>query len=189
MAFSLRYLKYERKGGRMKRSVLWVVGLSVMFNGGVGLADGGAVARIGASSEFVELSHQIDGRTTVDLLPLHRVGDVRYFSAGIGLEERAAQYPPFSLKLVFTAGGKPFLSGVSVTIQPVKGGAAVTIPQEQVEGPWLFVDLAPGVYDVTAIHRDRKQGVKGITVAAGKQKTVHLRWAEDLGLAGALPTD
>jgi hypothetical protein len=173
----------------MKRSVLWVVGLAVLFNGGVGLADGGAVARIGASSEFVELSHQIDGRTTVDLLPLHRVGDVRYFSAGVGLEERAAQYPPFSLKLVFTAGGKPFLSGVSVTIQPVKGGAAVTIPQEQVEGPWLFVDLAPGVYDVTAIHRDRKQGLKGITVAAGKQKTVHLRWAEDLGLAGALPTD
>ena len=173
----------------MKRSVLWVVGLSIMFNGGVGLADGGAVARIGVSGEFVELSHQVEGRTTVDLLPLHRVGDVRYFSAGIGLEERAAQYPPFSLKLVFTAGGKPFLSGVSVTIQPVKGGAAVTIPQEQVEGPWLFVDLAPGVYDVTAIHRDRKQGLKGITVAAGKQKTVHLRWAEDLGLAGALPTD
>lgn len=100
----------------MKRSVLWVIGLLIVFNGGMGLADGGAVARIGASSEFVELSHQIEGRTTVDLLPLHRAGDVRYFSAGIGLEERAAQYPPFSLKLVFTAGGKPFLSGVSVTI-------------------------------------------------------------------------
>lgn len=173
----------------MKRSFLWMVGLSVVFIGGVSLADGGAVARIGASGEFVELSHQAEGRTTVDLLPLHRVGDVRYFSAGIGLEERSAQYPPFSLKLVFTAGGKPFLSGVSVTIQPVKGGAALTIPQEQVEGPWLFVDLAPGVYDVTAVHRDRKQGLKGITVAAGKQKTIHLRWSEDRGLAGALPTE
>ncbi len=173
----------------MKRSVLWVIGLLIVFNGGMGLADGGAVARIGASSEFVELSHQIEGRTTVDLLPLHRAGDVRYFSAGIGLEERAAQYPPFSLKLVFTAGGKPFLSGVSVTIQPVKGGAAVTIPQEQVEGPWLFIDLVPGVYNVTAIHRDRKQGLTGIAVEAGKQKTIHLRWSEDRGLAGALPTE
>ncbi len=173
----------------MKRSVLWVFGLSVVLNGGAGLADGGAVARIGASSEFVELSHQSDGRTMIDLLPLHRAGDVRYFSAGIGLEERAAQYPPFSLKLVFTAGGKPFLSGVSVTIQPVKGGVAVMIPQEQVEGPWLFIDVAPGVYDVTAIHRDRTQGLKGIAVVAGKQKTIHLRWPEDRGLAGALPTD
>lgn len=173
----------------MKRSLVWMIGFSAVFSGGVGLADGGAVARIGASSEFVELSHQIEGRTTVDLLPLHRVGDVRYFSAGIGLEERAAQYPPFSLKLVFTAGGKPFLSGVSVTIQPVKGGAAVTIPQEQVEGPWLFVDLAPGSYNVTAVHRDRTQELKGITVVAGKQKTMHLRWSEDRGLAGALPAE
>lgn len=173
----------------MKRRLVWMVGLAAVFIGGVSLADGGAVARIGVSSEFVELSHQIEGRTTVDLLPLHRAGDVRYFSAGIGLEERSAQYPPFSLKLVFTAGGKPFLSGVSVTIQPVKGGAAVTIPPEQVEGPWLFVDLAPGVYEVTAIHRDRKQGQKGFTVVAGKQKTMHLRWPEDRGLAGALPAE
>lgn len=162
----------------MKRGVISMIVLSVVFMGGMSLADGGAVARIGASSEFVELSHQIEGRTTVDLLPLHRVGDVRYFSAGIGLEERAAQYPPFSLKFVFTAGGKPFLSGVSVTI-----------PQEQVEGPWLFVDLAPGVYHVTAIHRDRKQGLTGIAVEAGKQKTIHLRWSEDRGLAGVLPAE
>jgi hypothetical protein len=173
----------------MKRGFLWMVWLSVVFSGGVSLADGGAVARVGASGEFVELSHQVEGRTAVEMLPLHRAGDIRYFSAGIGLEERAAQYPPFPLKLVFTAGGKPFLSGVSVTIQRVKGGAAVTIPQEQVEGPWLFIDLAPGVYDVTAVHRDRTQGLKGITVAAGKQKTVHLRWSEDRGIAGSLPAE
>ena len=153
------------------------------------LADGGAVARVGASGEFVELIHQVEGRTTIDLLPLHRASDVRYFSAGIGLEERAAQYPHFSLKLVFTAGGKPFLSGVSVTIQPVKGGAALTISQEQVEGPWLFVDLAPGVYDVTAIHGDRKQWLTGIVVEAGKQKTIHLRWSEDRSLAGVVPPE
>lgn len=173
----------------MKRGFLWMVWLSVIFSGGVSLADGGVVARIGASGEFVELSHQVEGRTTVEMLPLHRAGDVRYFSAGVGLEERAAQYPPFALKLVFTAGGKPFLSGVSVTIQPVKGGAAMSIPQEQVEGPWLFIDLAPGAYDVTAVHRDRKQELKGITVAAGKQKTIHLRWPEDRGLVGSLPME
>lgn len=173
----------------MNRSVLWMVGLSIVFSGGVSLADGGAVAQIGPGGEFVELSHQIEGRTTVDLLPLYRAGDVRYFSAGIGLEERSAQYPPFTLKLIFTAGGKPFLSGVSVTIQPANGGAAITIPREQVEGPWLFVDLAPGVYDVIAIHHDSKQLLKGIKVEGGKQKTVYLRWKEDLGLAGSLPGD
>ena len=173
----------------MNRSFLWIVWLSIVFSGGVSVADGGAVAQIGPGGEFVELSHQIEGRTTVDFLPLHRAGEVRYFSAGIGLEERSAQYPPFALKLIFTAGGKPFLSGVSVTIQPAKGGAAITIPQEQVEGPWLFVDLAPGVYDVTAIHHDSKQVMKGIKIEGGKQKTVYLRWKEDRGLAGSLPVD
>ena len=173
----------------MKRSGLWIVALWVLTSGGASLAAGGSVARIGSSGEFLELSHQADGRTVVDLLPLHRAGGIRYFSAGVGLEERMAEYPPFSIKMVFTAGGKPFLSGVAVTIHPAKGGAAVTIPQEQVEGPWLFVDLAPGVYDVMATHRDSKQGLKGITVEAGKQKTIHLRWAEDRGLAGTLPTE
>ncbi len=173
----------------MKRGIVWIVALWVFTSGGLSLADGGAVARIGSSGEFLELSHQADGRTVVDLLPLHRAGDVRYFSAGVGLEERIAEYPPFSVKMVFTAGGKPFLSGVAVTIQPAKGGAGLTIPQEQVEGPWLFVDLAPGIYDVTATHRDSKQGLKGIKVEAGKQKTIHLRWAEDRGIAGTLPIE
>lgn len=151
------------------------------------MADSGAVARIGASGEFLELSHQVDDRTVVDTLPLHRAGAIRYFSAGVGLEERTAEYPPFLLKMVFTAGGKPYLSGVSVTIQPAKGETVLTIPQDQVEGPWLFVDLPAGIYDVTATHRDSKQGLKGVKVEAGKQKVIYLRWAEDRGIAGNLP--
>ena len=94
-----------------------------------------------------------------------------------------------ALKLVFTAGGKPFLTGVSVTIKPAKGGAAITVPAEQVDGPWLFVDLPTGVYDFTAVHRDREQGLKGIKVEAGKQKELQIRWPEDRGLAKVLPAE
>lgn len=173
----------------MKRGVIWAYALWVCVGGGVGLAESGVVARIGASGDSLELTHQVDGRTVVDTLPLHHAGTVRYFSAGVGLEERMAEYPLFPLKVVFTAGGKPYLSGVSVTIQPAKGGTALTIPQDQVEGPWLFVDLAPGVYDVTAAHGDRKQSLKGVKVEAGKQTVIHLRWAEDPGIAGKLPTE
>lgn len=173
----------------MKGSLLWMAGLSVVFSWGVSLADEGVVARIGPTGEFVELSHQGDSRVAVERLPLHRAGNIRYFSAGIGIEERSAQYPPFPLKIIFTAGGKPFLSGVAVTIHPVTGETAMAIPKEQVEGPWLFVDLQPGVYDVTAVYRDSTQALKGIKVEAGKQKTIYLRWKEDLGLAGLLPAD
>ncbi len=149
---------------------------------GLSRVEAGGVARIGDSGEDVELSHQVEGRTVVDRLPLHRSGNLRYFSAGVGIEERMAEYPPFALKLVFTAGGKPFLAGVSLTIQPAAGGPALAIPSEHVEGPWLFVDLPSGTYDITAAHGDRTQRVPGITVATGKQKTIHLRWAEEGGL-------
>ena len=58
----------------MNRRLLWAVGISVVLSGGMGLAEGGVVARIGDSGEFVELSHQVEGRSTVELLPLHRAG-------------------------------------------------------------------------------------------------------------------
>ena len=120
----------------------------------------------------------------IETLPLHQAGAFRYFSAGMGLEERAADYPPFPLKLVFTAGARPYVTGVSVTIQSVKGGTALTVPQDQVEGPWLFVDLPAGGYDVTATYGGHKQVLKGITVESGKQKVLHLRVAADRGGAG-----
>ena len=140
------------------------------------------LARIRESDDSVELSHQIDGRTVVDDLPLNRAGSVRYFSAGIGIEERNAEYPPFSLKLVFTAGGKPFLAGVAVTIHAVKGGPPIGIPGDHVNGPWLFVDLPSGTYHLTAIHADLIQGLKEVTVEAGKMKTVYLRWPRESGI-------
>jgi hypothetical protein len=163
----------------MNRVIVGVFALWACVGEGMSLAAGGVVARIGDSGGSVELSQQIDGRTIVDTLPLYRVGSVRYFSAGVGIEERSADYPPFSLKLVFTAGGKPFLAGVAVTIQSAKGGPPIIIPRDHVNGPWLFVELPSGTYHLTAIHADRTQDLKGVTVEGGKMKTVYLRWSEE----------
>lgn len=154
-----------------------------------GLARAGPVASIADSGDAVELRRQVDGRTMVDRLPLYRSDGLRYFSAGVGLEERSAEYPPFPLKIVFTAGGKPFLSGVAVTIQPSKGGAAWSIPREQVEGPWLFVDVPAGVYNVMAEYGGQTQTLKGIKVEPARQQTLYLRWSHDRGIATALPAE
>jgi hypothetical protein len=143
------------------------------------LADGGPVARVGESGEFLELEYQANSQAAKESLPLYRANGVRYFSTGVGIEERTAEYPPFPLKLVFTAGGKPFLAGVSVTIQSAKGGPSINIPREHVNGPWLYVELPSGTYDLTAIYADRTQGLKGVRVEAGKMKPVYLRWPED----------
>jgi hypothetical protein len=167
----------------MKQILIPVLALWSSLCGGMGLAEVGSVARIGESGEFLELEYQVNGQRSKDSLPLYRSDGVRYFSAGVGIEERTAEYPPFSVKLVFTAGGKPFLAGVSVTIQSAKGGPPITIPRDHVNGPWLFVDLPSGTYHLTAIHADRTQGLKGVKVEAGKTKTVYLRWPEDRGSA------
>lgn len=150
---------------------------------GPAIADSGMVARIGQSGDVVEFQRQAgNGQIVPYQLPLYRSGGVRYFSAGVGIEERQASYPTFSLKLVFTAGGKPFLTGVDVSIRPVKGGETIHIDRERVEGPWLFVDLPSGTYDVSASQGEQRQDLKGIRVESGKQTTAHLRWAEDLGV-------
>lgn len=163
----------------MRQRLILVFVLWSSFCGGMSFADGGPVARIGASGESLELEYQVNGQVSKDSIPLYRVEGVRYFSAGVGIEERSAEYPPFALKLVFTAGGKPFLAGVAVTIQSAQGGPPINIPRDHVNGPWLFVELPSGTYHLTAIHADQTQGLKGVKMEAGKTKTVYLRWSEE----------
>ncbi|MCX5723131.1 MAG: carboxypeptidase-like regulatory domain-containing protein [Nitrospirae bacterium] len=167
----------------MRQIVIPMLGLWMCLCGGVGFADEGPVARIGESGESLELEYPVNGHLLKDSLPLYLAEGVRYFSAGVGIEERSAAYPPFSLKLVFTAGGKPFLAGVAVTIQSAKGGPPIKIPREHVNGPWLFVDLPSGTYRLTAVHADRTQDLKSVKVEAGKVKTLYLRWQEEGGSA------
>lgn len=163
----------------MRQLTIPILALWSSFNGGISFAEEGSVFRAVESGEFLEMEYQVDGQRSKGSLPLYRSDGIRYVSAGVGIEERSAEYPPFSLKLVFTAGGKPFLAGVAVTIQPAKGGPPMTIPRDHVNGPWLFVDLPSGTYHLTAVHGDRIQGLKAVKLEAGKTKTVHLRWAEE----------
>jgi len=169
----------------MRQILISVLALWSSLLGGMNLAVGGSVSQIVESGEFLELEYQVNGQQYKGSLPLYQAEGVRYFSAGVGLEERSAEYPPFSLKLVFTAGGKPFLAGVAVTIQSAKGGPPINIPRDHVNGPWLFVDLPSGTYHITAIHADRTQGLKGVRLEAGKTKTVHLRWPEERGIGAS----
>ena len=171
-----------------KRLVLVLV---LSWSAGLGLtyADGTFIARVGQSGEFLEMEDQNTGQIVKDYLPLYRSGEIRYFSVGVGVEERRAEYPPFPLKLVFTAGGKPYLTGVEVTIQPLTGETAITISREQIEGPWFFIDLPQGTYDISALYGGHQQVLKGVKVVSGKQKTVYLRWTNDSGAMVKVPNE
>jgi hypothetical protein len=137
------------------------------------------VTRVLPNDEAIELEIPTDIGPQKEVIPLYRSGTIRYFSAGIGQVEREAVYPPFSLKVVFTAGGKPFVTGVGPTLRNAKGAMVLTVPQEQITGPWLFIDLPEGTYEVAATLGGQQQQAKGIKVRRGHVTTQHVRWAED----------
>jgi hypothetical protein len=139
----------------------------------------GPTARIAQSGEVLELDYHGDGRSYTDTIPLYRTGEVQYFSAGVGVEERSAAYPPFPLKLIFTAGGKSYVAGVSVTVRQSNGTTVVTIPAEQITGPWLFLDLPDGSYHIEATLEGRTERREDIRIERGTQKTLYVRWSDD----------
>lgn len=131
--------------------------------------------------DHVTIEHQADGKIPLYTLPIYQSGNIRYLSAGVGLEERTATYPPFPLKLVFAQAGGALLANVSVTIQDQAGNEVLKVPKDQVNGPWLFIDLAPGTYRITAVRGDGTEVKKTVKVAKGKTKGIYLHWPRSKG--------
>ena len=126
----------ERLGFMAGRTVLLcillIVGWWCGWGPGTGSAEVTATSRILPAGDALELTYQSNGDTWRDLLPIHRAGPVRYFSAGVGMAERAAEYPPFPLKLVLTAGGKPYVARVGLEVMSHDGTITLSIPSRYV---------------------------------------------------------
>ena len=108
--------------------------------------------------------------------PLYEQESIQYFSAGLGKEERSLTYPPFPLKLIFVQGERAFLARVSVHIAKEDGTQLLRIPGEEVEGPWLFINIPTGTYVVSGTDSDGTTINKTITVQTTKSTVVHFRW-------------
>lgn len=76
-------------------------------------------------------------------------------------------------------GGKSFVTGVMVTLRNAMGATVLTVPAEHITGPWLFIDLPEGMYEVTATLGGVVQVVKAIKMKPEKSLTQHVRWSED----------
>lgn len=164
-----------------KRRILISALAGVVVSAFLGFVPGPSVAaptvRVMPSGDGLTLEYQDgSGATLQETIPIHQAGGIKYFSAGVGLEERSAAYPPYSLKLVFVAGPKAYLSQVSVTVKDKDGTTVVAVPREQVTGPWLFVDLPPGTYAITAVGPAKSEVKERVTISAKQMKTVYLRW-------------
>ncbi len=138
--------------------------------------DAATTATMLPSGDAIELTGDLERRGRTVTIPIHRSGGIRYFSAGVGMEERQAEYPPFSLKLILVAGPKAYLSKAGVTITNDSGTVRVDIPSDNVNGPWVFVDLPDGTYDIEAVSAGEQVDQRGVHVREGRTRTVYLRW-------------
>ena len=107
---------------------------------------------------------------------LYEGNDVQYFSAGVGIEERQAVYPPYPLKLIFVQGARAYLAEVNISIAKADGTTVVEIPSDHVMGPWLFVNLPSGTYTITATDSLQRAIEKQVSVEGTETKVIHFRW-------------
>lgn len=100
------------------------------------------------------------------------VAGVATLSAGVGKEDRIVQ-TKYSLKLVFARAVGEYLSGVKVRILDIHG---TTILTKTSEGPWLWVRLPPGKYQVIAARGDGLATAAKIEIGESGQNHLYLTW-------------
>lgn len=102
-----------------------------------------------------------------------------YLSGGVGADERLAleeRAKEFSVKLVFAATDGSYVAGVKLDITDVKGAAIVSTTST---GPWFYIQLPPGIYDVKATFAGQSKEVKKLRVV--KDSSTHQVFVWDLG--------
>ena len=166
----------ERATQRFRISLATGVLLSLVWSVCLAPSEATPSARVLPSGEGIEIVGEGPEGFYREVIPIYRSGDIRYFSAGVGLEEREAEYPAFPLKIILVAGEKAYLSRVAVMIRNKAGTVRLDIPEGHVNGPWVFVDLPDGTYDIAGVSEGDSQERKSVAIRSGSVKTVYLRW-------------
>jgi hypothetical protein len=99
-----------------------------------------------------------------------------YLSGGVGADERAAleeRGKAFNVKLVFAEQHGPFLADVKVAIDDGKGTEIVSLTSV---GPWFYIQLPPGPYNVNATYKGQTQEIRNLQVAKDKALRRTLTW-------------
>jgi hypothetical protein len=103
----------------------------------------------------------------------------RFMSGGVGLEERQRMLemaPGYDLKLSFADRLGHYLSDVNVTVSDEHGKQVLITTTK---GPWLYIKLPQGKYDVKASYADRTEEIKNLEITNGQLLTRLLHWNSD----------
>ncbi len=99
-----------------------------------------------------------------------------FMSGGVGREEReqmAKMAQGYDLKLAFADRRGDYLSNVKVSVDDEHGKQILSTTTE---GPWLFVDLPQGKYNVEARYDGRTEEIKDLAISRGRQVSRLLHW-------------
>lgn len=110
--------------------------------------------------------------------PSYVLAEVAHISGGISEEGRAELMQTsqnYNLKLVFALVGGAYLSDIKVAIQNRQGAPVF---EGVSSGPWMFVQLPPGKYTITATNRDQSLQ-KSARVRASGQTKVNFYWPSE----------
>ena len=106
--------------------------------------------------------------------PIMEHNGIRYACTGIAESADDPRWKQFPLKLVFaTEPVGALLSGVRARIE---GPGGVVLEVHCPDSPWLMAGLAPGRYRVTASFEGRFVRSASITIRAGRQSYVVIRF-------------
>lgn len=105
--------------------------------------------------------------------------DIRYLTGGVGADQAAAFRPQRShyapaVTLSELAGGRGyFVAYAQLSARDAQSSEVFCIAEA---GPYVFIDLPPGRYQLTAVTADGRQQQKTVTLLAGKHQDVALSW-------------
>ena len=127
------------------------------------------------AAAIVPLTYLTGGPAAAQSDPILEQNGVRYACTGIAESAQDPRWKSFPLKLVFaTEPVGALLSGVRARIQAPGGGQVLAAHCP--DSPWLMAGLAPGRYRVTASIEGRFVRSVSITIRAGKQSYVVIRF-------------
>lgn len=102
-----------------------------------------------------------------------------YLSGGVGADERLAleeRAKGFNVKLVFAEADGSYVANVKLEIA---GGKAEAILSTTTTGPWFYIQLPPGIYNVKATFGGQSKEIKKLLVS--KDKITHQVFVWDPG--------
>lgn len=127
-------------------------------------------------SIFLSLSIISIGSGEEEFLKRGKINGISFLSGGVGIHERRTLNEigkNYSLKIVFSNKKGEFLSGIMVRVLDQEDKLILTTVSN---GPWLFIDLPSGNYQIEAGLKEDYKKISPVKIEKGLQKVIHFQW-------------